>query len=156
MTTPKILIVIDEQPLVMALARLLKSFGYDVSVAGDAMGAVSTAMRERPDLILLDLGLPAGGGTVVLERLRNLPSTALTPVIVVTGRRVDYDGTETLRGLGCETVLSKPVAPEQLRVAVSGALGAEPAEARSDRRARAVGGGSHRLTPDPDSGSLDG
>lgn len=122
MTTSKILIVEDEQPLRMALARVFKSGGYEVSVAGDAVQAVSTAVHDRPDLILLDLGLPAGSGTVVLERLRNLPTLCLTPVIVVTGRLVDAAGTETLRRLGCGTVLTKPVAPDKLLDAVGDVL----------------------------------
>jgi CheY-like chemotaxis protein len=155
MTTPKILIVEDEQPLRMSLARVLKSGGYDIAVAGDAVGAVSTAVRERPDLILLDLGLPAGSGTVVLARLRNLPGTSLTPVIVVTGGQVDYDGTETLRELGCETVLRKPVAPDQLLDAVGDALGEEPLQPGAGRQVR-EGGGMHRFSAERASGSLDG
>lgn len=123
MPATKILIVDDEQPLRMALARVLQSSGYEICVAGDAIAAVSTAVQERPDLIVLDLGLPAGNGTLVLERLRNLPATSVTPVIVLTGGFIDSDRTQTLRDLGCETVLTKPIAPQQLLAAVTEAFG---------------------------------
>jgi CheY-like chemotaxis protein len=110
---------------------VLQSGGYETCTAGDAIAGISTAVHERPDLVVLDLGLPAGSGTVVLERLRNLPATSLTPVIVVTGGFVDAARMAALSELGCHTVLTKPVAPEQLRTAVSEALGELLASAES-------------------------
>ena len=101
----------------------------NLHVASDGVEAMAFLRREgnnasspRPDLILLDLGLPAGSGTVVLERLRNLSTTSFTPVIVVTGRFVDLDGKQILREFGCETVLRKPVTSDQLIAAVTDAL----------------------------------
>ena len=123
MTATKILIVDDERLIRMALARILSAAGYEVCIACDAVGAVSTAVNERPDLILLDLGLPAGNGMVVIERLRNLPATSITPVIVVTGGFVDAMQEKTLREFGCETILTKPVVAQQLLDAVSRELG---------------------------------
>ena len=127
MTACKILIVDDEQLIRLALARVLSSNGYEVCIACDAIGAVSTAVKERPDLILLDLGLPAGNGMLVLQRLRNLPSTTITPVIVITGGFVDATQEAALREAGCETVLTKPVSAEQLLAAVMTELGDDTA-----------------------------
>jgi DNA-binding response OmpR family regulator len=123
MTTTKILIIEDEQLQQRAMARVLQSDGYETCVAGDAVEAISTAVREHPDLVLLDLGLPAGDGAVVLERLRNLPATSVTPVIVVTGEMVDDARRYVLSELGCNIVLTKPVSPEQLLRAVTDTLG---------------------------------
>lgn len=123
MTTTKILIVEDEQLQQQAIARVLQSDGYETCVASDAVAAISTAVHERPDLVLLDLGLPAGDGALVLKRLRNLPATSVTPVIVITGELVDDDRRLVLSGLGCNIVLTKPVAPEQLIRAVTDTLG---------------------------------
>ena len=123
MTATKILIVEDEQLQQRAMARILQADGYETCVAGDAIAAISTAVQEHPDLVLLDLGLPAGDGALVLKRLRNLPSTSVTPVIVVTGELVDDERRYVLSALGCNIVLTKPVAPEQLIRAVTDTLG---------------------------------
>lgn len=118
----KILIVEDDDLLRRAWARTLGAAQYEVCVAPDAISAVSTAVKEHPDLVLLDLGLPAGNGTVVLERLRNLPATTWVRVVVVTGGLLDYERETTLQELGCDRVLSKPVTSEQLLGAVSDVL----------------------------------
>jgi DNA-binding response OmpR family regulator len=123
MTKTKVLIIDDDQLLQRAMARILQSDGYEACVAGDAVAAISTAVRERPDLVVLDLGLPGGAGTLVLDRLRNLPTTSLTAVIVVTGELVDDDRRHALSELGCNIVLTKPVSPEQLLRAVTDTLG---------------------------------
>jgi len=124
MAATKILVVDDDASLRMAMARTLGNAGYEVSVAGDAVAAVSTAVHETPDLVLLDIGLPAGSGVVVLERLRNIVSTSLVSVVVITGSRLDYDRGLTLQELGCNIVLTKLVASADLLDAVSRALAA--------------------------------
>jgi two-component system KDP operon response regulator KdpE len=122
MTTPKILIIEDEPLLLTATARALQSGGYATCTAVDAIAAISTAVHERPDLVVLDFGLPAGNGIVVLERLRNLPATSLTPVIVVTGGLVDAAQRLALSALGSDVFLTKPVTSGQLLAAVGTAI----------------------------------
>ncbi len=64
-TGPNILLVEDDAELRVLLIMLLRRDGNEVTVAEDALHAVSRAVKEVPDLVILDLGLPGGGGTIV-------------------------------------------------------------------------------------------
>jgi len=86
MSEKKILIIDDDQHLVLGLTARLKANGYKVISAADAISAITVARKEAPDLVILDLGLPAGDGFVVLERMRSLADLATTPVIVLSAR----------------------------------------------------------------------
>jgi DNA-binding response OmpR family regulator len=101
---------------------MLASRGFEIATASDAVSAISTAVAERPGLILLDMGLPAGNGVVVLQRLRALPTTAFIPVVLLTGGMVDFDREQALSELGCDTILTKPVTTEQLMTAINAVL----------------------------------
>ena len=81
--------------------------------------------RERPDLILLDLGLPAGGGFLVLERLRKIEALAAIPVLIVTGRS-DAETRKRVAALGVAPVLTKPVDTEALLTAIRAGLQTKP------------------------------
>ena len=120
----KVLIIDDDPQLLMLLGRILGSRGFEVATASDAIAAVSTAVAERPGLILLDMGLPAGNGVIVLQRLRALPVTAYTPVVLLTGGLVDFDREQSLAELGCDTILTKPVTSDQLMAAITSVLSA--------------------------------
>jgi len=82
----KILIVDDDQHLLLGLTARLKANGYGVVSATDAISAIAVARKEAPDLVILDLGLPAGDGFLVLERMRSLADLLATPVIVLSAR----------------------------------------------------------------------
>ena len=70
MDKPKILIVDDDPDLRRGLNLRLRASHFDTAYATDGFSAIAMAQKERPDLIILDIGLPAGDGFVVLDRLQ--------------------------------------------------------------------------------------
>lgn len=86
MANHKILIVDDDPDLRQALRLRLRANRYDTVNAVDGYSAIAVAYKERPDLIILDLGLPAGDGYVVLDRLQRDDKLSTIPVIVLTAR----------------------------------------------------------------------
>src|SRR3982074_918612 len=86
MSKQKILVVDDDPDLVRALRLRLRANNYDITTASDGYSAIASAQKERPDLIVLDLGLPTGDGFVVLDRLQNIDALAGLPVIVSSAR----------------------------------------------------------------------
>jgi len=105
--TRNILIVEDEQDLAKVLGKRIQHAGYQVSVASDAMIAVKLAHDQKPDLIVLDLMLPAGGGLSVLQRLKMSSQTNLIPVIVITGME-DQSYEAKVKAMGVEGYMKKP------------------------------------------------
>jgi len=88
----KILVVDDDSDIRLGLNVRLRASGYATAFAADGITAISMARKERPDLILLDLGLPAGDGFSVLEQLKMSAEVAHIPVIVLSAR--DAEGNE--------------------------------------------------------------
>lgn len=84
--TKKVLVVDDDKDFVRLMVVWLKAEGLEVVVAMDCMSCISVARRENPDLIVLDIGMPAGDGFVALERLRGLVHLAGVPIVVASGR----------------------------------------------------------------------
>lgn len=86
MANSKIMIVDDDPDLRQALRLRLRANHYDTVNAVDGYSAIALAYKEHPDLIILDLGLPAGNGFVVLDRLQRDDKLSSIPVIVLTAR----------------------------------------------------------------------
>ena len=86
--------------------------------AGDGAAALEAVRRHQPDVILLDVGMPAMDGLEVCRRLKADPATRLTPVVMVTGQT---DLSDRIRGIeaGADEFLSKPVHPHELRARVN-------------------------------------
>src|SRR5437899_11087211 len=119
-------LVIEDDPVALAdLQARLEANGYVVARAADAASALTVVNRERPDLILLDLGLPAGDGYLVLERLRKIEALAAIPVLVITGR-TDAETRQRVAALGVAPLLTKPVETEVLLAAVRAGLETKP------------------------------
>jgi DNA-binding response OmpR family regulator len=118
----KILIVEDDADTQKGLAVLLKSEGFVTSFASDAATVLPIAAREEPDVILLDLGLPAGDGLKVLERLRKHPTLNRAPVIVVSARSPAANEPKALQA-GAEAFFQKPPDFEELLRSVRKAVG---------------------------------
>lgn len=124
MNKKKILIVDDDEDLAKGLRVRLRANNYAVGVAADAISAISEAKKETPDLILLDLGLPAGDGFIVMERLCNIESLASVPIIVLSARDPETNKKRALEA-GATAYFQKPVDNEELLIAIGKALGAE-------------------------------
>jgi CheY-like chemotaxis protein len=122
MAKAKILIVDDDQDIRRLLGLRLKGEDYETAFASDAISAVNMARKEEPDLILLDLGLPAGDGRVVMERLQAMPALEGIPIIIVTARDVRSER-EQLKQAGADAVFQKPFDHQQLLAAIESALG---------------------------------
>jgi DNA-binding response OmpR family regulator len=103
----KILVVEDDADVSLGYQILLKAHSYDTVLAADSSAAVSEAHKHQPDLIILDLGLPAGDGFVVLDRLRANTYLSVIPVIVVSGRDLRGNKDRALEA-GAKAFVQKP------------------------------------------------
>lgn len=121
----KILIVDDDQDIRRLLAIRLKASGHEAVFAGDAISAVNQARKEQPDLILLDVMLPAGDGYLVMERLKAMPAMEGIPVIVVSALDPSHQE-DKLAASGADAYVQKPFDHEELLAEIDRALGAEP------------------------------
>jgi two-component system, OmpR family, alkaline phosphatase synthesis response regulator PhoP len=104
----KVLVVEDNPVCARLLAGVLSRRGYEVVAASDGVEAMRLARTERPQLIVLDVGVPGGDGLATLERLRALSETAGTPVVISTSR----PGSQAERKaaeLGADAFVPKPV-----------------------------------------------
>jgi two-component system KDP operon response regulator KdpE len=113
MPRPKILVVDDDPDLVRALRLRLRANNYEVTSASDGYAAIASAQKERPALIILDLGLPVGDGFVVLDRLRNSDTLAGVPVIVLSARDPQNNEERALRA-GATAFFQKPADNDEL------------------------------------------
>jgi DNA-binding response OmpR family regulator len=117
----KILVVDDDPDTLLGLTLILrKKGGHEVIAASDAIQAIMVAIREKPDLIVLDIGLPGGDGLQVLHNLKSNVATLCTPVIILTARDASLES-EALRA-GAEAFFQKPTDADALLSAVRSAL----------------------------------
>jgi DNA-binding response OmpR family regulator len=122
MDKPKILIVDDDPDLRRGLNLRLRANHYETAYATDGFSAIAMAQKERPDLIILDLGLPAGDGFVVLERLQQNANLSCIPVIILTARDPQSSREQSLRA-GATAFFQKPVDNSRLLSAIRTTLG---------------------------------
>ncbi len=123
MAKQKILVVDDDNNLVQALRVRLVANDFDIVAAGDGYAATVTAQKERPDLIILDLGLPAGDGYLVMERLHLHPKLQSVPVIVLSARDPETSQQRALMA-GAFAYFQKPADNDELLQAIR--VGLEP------------------------------
>ena len=122
MNPADILIVDDDPDMRQALQIRLKANGYEVHCAEDGMGAISEARKHAPDLIVLDLGIPAGDGFVVLDTLKRNIDLSSIPVIVLSGRDRRANEERVLKA-GAKAFLQKPVQSNEFLAVIGQALG---------------------------------
>lgn len=125
MGAKKILVVDDDPDVRLGMHVRLKANQYETFFATDALSAMTEARKQQPDLILLDLGLPAGDGYVVLERFKAIPALAVIPVIVVSARDVRANRDRSIKA-GAKAFLQKPVDNDELLAVIRQAFGEIP------------------------------
>lgn len=107
----KTILVVDDEPKITQLVRdYLERAGYAVRVANDGRAALSLAKTEKPDLIVLDLGLPHMDG---LDFTREFRKTSNAPIIMLTARAEETDKLIGLE-LGADDYMTKPFSPKEL------------------------------------------
>lgn len=109
----KILIVDDDPDLRLGLQLRLAANHYDVVSAADGVASIAEARKHMPDLMILDLGLPAGDGFSVLERMKANETLASIPVIVLSGRDRVGNRDRAIKA-GAKTFLQKPMGNDKL------------------------------------------
>ena len=113
----RILIIEDDTDQRNALAQRLRFEGYDTVLAADVPAAVRQARLTRPDMIILDLGLPGGDGYLVVERLKSMPELSAIPFLVISARDVALEKGKALKA-GAFAYFQKPIANGALRSAL--------------------------------------
>jgi DNA-binding response OmpR family regulator len=107
----KTVLVVDDEPKITKLVRdYLERAGFAVLVASDGKNALARAHSERPDCIILDLGLPQMDGLDVTRQLRKLSNV---PIIMLTARSEESDKLIGLE-LGADDYITKPFSPKEL------------------------------------------
>ena len=117
----KILVVDDNPTIRKGLGVRLRANDYEVLFAEDAISASAALVTERPDLVILDLGLAGGDGFVVMERLRKNDRLSHIPVIVLTGRELAVNRDRALQA-GATAFFQKPVEDGMLLLAIRKAM----------------------------------
>jgi len=116
-----ILIVEDDMMIAKALAIRVKSVGYKAIIAYDAVSAVSMARKNQPDLVLLDINLPAGDGFLVAERITTQVPTMIPIVFLTASKQPGFR--ERAKSLGAVAYIEKPYESKKLLKTIADALG---------------------------------
>ena len=113
------ILVVDDEPKIVQLARdYLEHAGFAVSAAYDGAAAIASARADRPDLVVLDLGLPEVDG---LDVARTLRAESQVPIVMLTGRSEESDKLVGLE-LGADDYITKPFSPKELVARVRAVL----------------------------------
>ena len=118
-TRRRVLVVEDNLDSVRSMAMLLRMMGHEVEFAINGFAALDIARRFRPDVILLDIGLPDVRGDKIAHQLKYEPGLEKTRIIAITGLPLDEVRQRGLEA-GCEAVYAKPLAPTVLEDLVAG------------------------------------
>lgn len=121
MSSPKILVVDDEEPNVKLLSSVLKALGYETETAFNGVEAIKKTKAFQPDLVLLDIMMPEMDGYEACDLLKSDPETANIPVVIVTALS---DRDSKLKGLnvGASDFLTKPIDRSELTIRVKNLL----------------------------------
>lgn len=108
------ILIVEDNPLNMRLLEMiLKANNYTLLKATDGEEALDIAIRERPDLLIMDIRLPKVSGLEVVRRLKENPAFSHTPIIALTAHAMKGDKEKAIEA-GCDSYLSKPVNTREL------------------------------------------
>ena len=116
-----VLLIDDDNVFLLTIGVRLKSMGYTVCTAKDAASAITVVRKTSPDVIVLDVSLPAGDGFLVAGRLQSLIASAVTPIIFVTASEKPGLRERAMK-LGAVAFLTKPFDALTLADAIESAL----------------------------------
>jgi CheY-like chemotaxis protein len=116
-----ILLAEDNLANVLTIGEYLQSYGYEVIVAHDGVEALAMAEQAKPDLILMDIQMPAMSGLEAITHLRADDQFASTPIIALTALAMPGDRERCL-GAGANEYMSKPVSLKKLRQKIADML----------------------------------
>lgn len=118
----KILVVEDNEKNMYLISFIIGKMGHGVIQAETVEDGVDAAMRESPDLILMDIQLPGIDGLETTRRIRELGCCAGTPIIAITSFAMTGDR-ERLMAAGCNGYIEKPINPETIMEEIAAYLG---------------------------------
>jgi DNA-binding response OmpR family regulator len=121
----KILIADDEPNIVISLEYLMKREGYEVVIARDGQEAIDAIVRERPQLVLLDVMMPKKTGFEVCQEVRASESVRDTPILMLTAKGRETDVAKGL-GVGATAYMTKPFSTKDIAQKVRELLGLAP------------------------------
>jgi len=134
MKTYKILVAEDDAALLKSMRIRLSSEGYEVLCANDGYQAVAMAREQRPDMLILDINMPAGDGFSVQDRVWKMVHMRRVPIVYITGDR-SQEMLDRAHILGARSLLRKPFDSSELLQTVRDAL--EPGDRDRDSVAAA-------------------
>ena len=128
MSEKTILVADDESHILHVVSLKLRNAGYRVLTARDGQEALEVATSEQPNLLITDYHMPQLSGIELCQRLKQDPTTASIPAIMLTARGYNLEPSDTERS-GILRMLSKPFSPRELLATVEEILGVSKAEA---------------------------
>ncbi|MEU4221369.1 response regulator transcription factor [Actinoplanes sp. NPDC026623] len=151
MARPRALVVEDSPEFMLLCQHLLEKEGFDVVVATDGKGAVEQAQKERPDIAILDLGLPDVDGIEVCRQIRQFTDAY---IVMVTGRSDEVDKIVGL-SVGADDYVTKPFSPRELAARIQ-AMRRRPRSSSAAASTAIREYGLLRIDPDVREVTLDG
>lgn len=114
MVKKKILVVDDEPNILNLVGMILEAEDYEVTKAECGSDCITSAEKQKPDLILLDIMMPEMDGWVVYRKLKENPETKDIPIAMLTVKAQAIDKEMALNVIGVEDYITKPFTPDEL------------------------------------------
>lgn len=120
--THKVLIADDEPNIVISLEFLMKREGYEVTVVRDGQQALDAIVRDRPDLVLMDVMMPVKSGFEVCQEVRGIEAVKDTPILMLSAKGRDADIAKGM-AMGATAYITKPFSTREMASKVRDLLG---------------------------------